>query len=96
MRDFFQEQLNELVNGPIGGWAKYGDSIPIDGLAEAINETVKAGKVTGTFADILNWAGTSEDGFNEKQCKKILLNSPNIKSEKMVELLFKKLENPFE
>lgn len=66
-----QEQLMELVNGTIGGWAKYGDSIPIDGLAEAINETVKAGQVTGTFADILNWAGTSEDGFNEKleKCK---------------------------
>ena len=61
-----QEQLREITNGTIGAWAKYGDSIPIDGLAEAINETVKAGKVTGTFADVLNWAGTSEDGFNEK------------------------------
>lgn len=31
-----QEQLMELINGTIGGWAKYGDSIPIDGLAEAV------------------------------------------------------------
>lgn len=61
-----QEQLVQLTNGTIGAWAKYGDSIPIDGLAEAINETVKVGKVTGTFADVLNWAGTSEDEFNEK------------------------------
>lgn len=61
-----QEQLNELINGTIGAWAKYGDSIPIDGLAEAINETVKVGTVTGTFTDVLNWAGTSEDAFNEK------------------------------
>lgn len=61
-----QEQLTKLTNGTIGAWAKYGDSIPIDGLAEAINETVKAGQVTGTFADVLNWAGTSEDDFNEK------------------------------
>lgn len=66
-----QEQLKEITNGTIGAWAKYGDSIPIDGLAEAINETVKAGTVTGTFADVLNWAGTSEDDFNEKlaSCK---------------------------
>lgn len=64
-----QEQLNELINGTIGAWAKYGDSIPIDGLAEAINETVKVGTVTGTFADVLNWAGTSEDAFNEKLAK---------------------------
>lgn len=61
-----QEQLNQLINGTIGAWATYGDSIPIDGLAEAINETAKVGTVTGTFADVLNWAGTSEDEFNEK------------------------------
>lgn len=66
-----QEQLMQLVNGTVGAWAKYGDSIPIDGLAEAINETVKAGQVTGNFADVLNWAEGSEDAFNEKlaNCK---------------------------
>lgn len=63
---FEQDQLTQLVNGTIGAWAKYGDSIPIDGLAESINETIKAGSVTGTFADVLNWAGTSEDWFNER------------------------------
>lgn len=61
-----QGQLQELLNGTIGAWAKYGDSIPIDGLAESINETAKTATVTGTFADVLNWAGTSEDAFNEK------------------------------
>lgn len=61
-----QEQLTELTNGAIGAWATYGDSIPIDGLAEALNETVKVGQVTGGFADVLNWAGESEDAFNEK------------------------------
>lgn len=61
-----QEQLNQATLAAIGGWAKYGDSIPIDGLAESMNETIKTATVTGTFADILNWAGTSEDVFNEK------------------------------
>ena len=61
-----QTQLTQLTDGAIGAWAKYGDSIPIDGLAEAINETVKTSTVTGTFADVLNWAGTSEDEFNAK------------------------------
>ncbi len=64
-----QEQLKTITDGTIGAWAKYGDSIPIDGLAEAINETVKVGAVTGTFADVLKWAGTSEDVFNEKLAK---------------------------
>lgn len=61
-----QDQLTQLTNAAIGAWSKYGDSIPIDGLAEAINETVQAGQVTGNFADVLNWAGVNEDEFNEK------------------------------
>lgn len=59
-----QEQLLMLIDQAIGAWATYGDSIPIDSLAEAINETTQAGKVTGVFADVLNWAGVSEDDFN--------------------------------
>lgn len=61
-----QSDLTQLINGTIGAWAAYGDSIPIDSLSEAINETVKTGNVTGTFADVLNWAGASEDEFNAK------------------------------
>ena len=68
-----QQDLTVMIDGTIGAWAKYGDSIPIDSLAEAVNETVKTGTVTGTFADVLNWAaqsagnaGTAEDEFNAK------------------------------
>lgn len=61
-----QSKLTDITKGAIGAWAQYGDSIPIDGLAESINETIRVGTVTGTFADMLNWAGTSEDAFNEK------------------------------
>lgn len=60
-----QGKLQKLTEGVIGAWATYGDSIPIDGLAEAVNETVKVGQVTGGMADVLNWAGLSEDKFNE-------------------------------
>lgn len=61
-----QSELTTLIDGCIGAWATYGDSIPIDSLAEAINETIKTGTVTSSFADVLNWAGTSEDDFNKK------------------------------
>ena len=68
-----QQDLTVMIDGTIGAWAKYGDSIPIDSLAEAVNETIKTGTVTGTFADVLNWAaqaagtaGTAEDEFNAK------------------------------
>lgn len=61
-----QGDLRGMIDSVIGAWATYGDSIPIDGLAESVNETIQAGKVTGTFADVLNWAGVSEDKFNAK------------------------------
>lgn len=61
-----QSDLDKMIDAAIGAWATYGDSIPIDSLAEAINETVQTGQVTGTLADALNWAGVSEDDFNEK------------------------------
>lgn len=44
----------------------FGDSLPIEGLIEATNETAKVGQVTGVLADALNWSGISEDKFNEK------------------------------
>ena len=49
-----------------GVWATYGNSLPIESLTEAANESAKVGKVTGVLADALNWAGVSEDEFNEK------------------------------
>lgn len=48
-----------------GVFATFGDSLPIEGLTEAANETAKVGQVTGPLADALNWAGVSEDNFNE-------------------------------
>lgn len=59
-----QEDLTKMIDGTIGAWATYGDSIPIDSLAESVNETIRVSKATGTFSDVLNWAGTSEDEFN--------------------------------
>lgn len=49
-----------------GVWATYGNSLPIESLTEAVNETINVGKVTGVLADALNWAGVSEDEFNKK------------------------------
>lgn len=58
-----QEDLMEITDAAIGSWATYGDSIPIDGLAESINETIKAGQVTGTLADVLNWGSQEGETF---------------------------------
>lgn len=61
-----QEKLMVITDSAIGAWARYGDSIPIDGLAEAINETIRAGEVTGTFADVLNWGSQEGETFGVK------------------------------
>lgn len=44
----------------------FGDSLPIESLIEAANETANVGTVTGVLADALNWVGISEDEFNTK------------------------------
>ena len=58
-----QDKLQSIIYQVTGAWATYGDSIPIDGLAESINETIKAQQVTGTFADVLNWGTQAGETF---------------------------------
>lgn len=75
-----QQDLNDWVTITKGIWGSYQDSLPVEGLAEASNETAKTGKVTGVLADALNWSSeaavmfadymsedvtTAEDAFNE-------------------------------
>lgn len=49
-----------------GVYATFGESLPIEGLTEAANETAKTGVLTGGLTDALNWAGISEEKFQEK------------------------------
>lgn len=61
-----QEELAEYTTICQGVYATFGDSLPIEGLTEAINHTTNLGEVQGTLADALEWAGISTDEFNEK------------------------------
>lgn len=60
------EDLKGALDGVIGAWVEYGDSISIEGLSEAANETARTGKLTGQMADAINWAGESEEEFQKK------------------------------
>lgn len=64
-----EKDLATWTNIATGVFATFGDSLPIEGLTEAANETAKVGQVTGPLADALNWAGVSEDAFNESLAK---------------------------
>lgn len=59
------EDLAKWTDVATGVYATFGSSLPIENLTEAANETAKVGQVTGPLADALNWAGVSEDAFNE-------------------------------
>lgn len=61
-----QEELAEYTDICQGVYATFGDSLPIEGLTEAINHTTNLGEVQGTLADALEWAGVSTDTFNEQ------------------------------
>ena len=58
------QALAEWTTIAQGIYATFGDSLPIEGLTESANESIRVGKVTGVLADALNWAGVSEDNFN--------------------------------
>lgn len=60
-----QQDLDKWTTICTGVFAKFGDSLPIESLAEAANETSKTGQLTGALSDSLNWAGVSEDEFQE-------------------------------
>lgn len=61
-----QQDLSEWTTICQGVYATFGDSLPIEGLTEAANETAKVGQLTGVLADALNWAGVNEDEFQAK------------------------------
>lgn len=61
-----EEDVVDWTDIAAGVFGTFGDSLPIEGLIEASNETAKVGQVTGVLADALNWVGISEDEFNEK------------------------------
>ena len=56
-----ESELSGWTNAATGIYAEFGDSLPIEGLIEAANETAKTGKVTGNLADALNWTTLSAE-----------------------------------
>lgn len=61
-----EKDLSTWTDICTGVYATFGESLPIEGLTEASNETAKTGILTGGLVDALNWAGISEEKFQEK------------------------------
>ena len=61
-----EKELQTWTDICTGVFATFGESLPIEGLAEAANETAKTGILTGGLTDALNWAGIKEEEFQKK------------------------------
>lgn len=59
-----EKELVNYTNILTGVYATFGDSLPVEGLAEAINHTANLGSVQGVLADALEWSGVNVDDFN--------------------------------
>lgn len=59
------ENQQKAINAATGAWAQFGDSIPLDGLMESINESSKLGAtLTGPVVDAINWANVSQEQWS--------------------------------
>lgn len=61
-----EQDVAKWVEIAAGVYGTFGESIPIESLIEAANETAKTGEVTGVLADALNWVGLSEEQVTEQ------------------------------
>lgn len=61
-----EDELAAYTNTLTGVYATFGDSLPVEGLAEAMNHTANLGSVQGVLADALEWSGVNVDDFNKQ------------------------------
>lgn len=61
-----EKELTELTDILTGVYSRYGESLPLEGLAEGINHTASLGEVQGSLADALEWADVSVEDFNKQ------------------------------
>lgn len=62
-----EKELEQWTKALTGVYATFGASLPVEGLAEAANETMRTGQVTGGLADALNWAAKEGETFGVQQ-----------------------------
>ena len=64
-----ETELATLTTTLTGVYATFGESLPIEGLAEGINHSAKLGEVQGSLADALEWSGITVEEFNARLAK---------------------------
>lgn len=83
-----EEELGEYTESLIGVYAKFGNSMPIDQLAQNINEAIKTANVTGQLSNAIKQVGVDEEAF-----KSVLSNLAT--EEERQQLILKTLNNNY-
>lgn len=60
-----EKELNQLTDIATGVFAKFGESLPVEQLAETMNLAAKTGEVSGGLADSLDWLTLGSEGWGE-------------------------------
>lgn len=60
-----EEGLVKITDAATGVFAKWGDSLPIESLAETANIAAKTGEVSGGLADSLDWVTLGNEGWKK-------------------------------
>ena len=64
-----EKEMNELTHIGTGIFATFGQSLPLEGLFEAVNHSAALGETQGSLADALEWSGITVEDFNDKLAK---------------------------
>lgn len=83
-----EEELTKWTKIATGVYGAFGNSIPIESLTEAANETAKTGELTGALSDALSWSGVNVELYGKS------LKSAKTEEERM-QIITKTLNNEF-
>lgn len=61
-----EKELEELTNSLTGAYARFGDSLPLENIAEGVSTTLTLNQANAGMVDAIEFAGGSVEDFNEK------------------------------
>lgn len=61
-----EKELEELTNSLTGAYARFGDSLPVENIAEGASTTLTLNQANAGMVDAIEFAGGSVEEFNEK------------------------------
>lgn len=61
-----EKELESLTNSLTGAYARFGDSLPIENIAEGVNTTLTLNEANAGMVDAIEFAGGSVEEFNAK------------------------------